>query len=72
MEKNAQKGNAPPLETVPTPTPKAAPTEQRFTRRIGTTTYRIAVHFSETSKETMNDKIMRMIKNETAGKVVNL
>ena len=39
-----------------------------FTKRIGSTNYRVSVHFSDTSRETMNDKIIRMIKNETAGK----
>jgi len=33
-------------------------------RRIGSTTYKIAVHFSQTSKETVSDKISRMIHNE--------
>jgi len=42
--------------------------EQRFTRRIGSTTYRVAVHFSKTSSESMNDKIVRLIKNEADGK----
>lgn len=37
----------------------------RLTRRIGQTTYQVNVHFSETSKETMGDKIIRLIKNET-------
>lgn len=37
----------------------------RLTRRIGQTTYQVSVHFSETSKETMGDKIIRLIKNET-------
>lgn len=37
----------------------------RLTRRIGQTTYKVNVHFSETSKETMGDKIIRLIKNET-------
>lgn len=42
-----------------------------FTRRIGSTTYRVSVHFSKTSRETMNDKILRLIKNEAAsGKAV--
>jgi len=41
------------------------PREKRiFTRRIGSTTYRVSVHFSETSKETLDDKIIRLIKNE--------
>ena len=35
-----------------------------FTKRIGSTTYRVSVHFSKTSRETMNDKILRLIKNE--------
>ena len=39
-----------------------------FTKRIGSTNYRVNVHFSKTSRETVNDKIIRMIKNETAGK----
>jgi len=39
-----------------------------MTRRIGNTTYKVNVHFSRTSRETVNDKIIRMIKNETAGK----
>jgi len=43
-----------------------------FTKRIGSTNYRVSVHFSKTGKETMNDKIIRLIKNETAnGKVVD-
>jgi hypothetical protein len=43
-----------------------------FTKRIGSTNYRVSVHFSKTGKETMNDKILRLIKNETAnGKVVD-
>ena len=41
-----------------------------ITRRIGNTNYRVNVHFSKTSRETMNDKIMRLIKNEASGKAV--
>jgi hypothetical protein len=44
----------------------AAP--RTITRRIGNTTYKVNVHFSRTSKETMNDKIMRLIKNEASAK----
>ena len=33
-------------------------------KRIGKTTYNVNVHFSTTSKETMSDKIIRMLKNE--------
>ena len=35
-----------------------------LTRRIGTTTYKVKVVFSDTEKETMEDKILRMIRNE--------
>lgn len=33
-------------------------------KKIGKTTYVVRVHFSETSRETMSDKIKRMLKNE--------
>lgn len=36
-----------------------------MTRRIGGTTYKVKVVFSDTEKETMGDKILRMIRNET-------
>ena len=45
-----------------------APAPRTITCRIGNTTYKVNVHFSRTSRETMNDKIIRMIKNEAAGK----
>jgi hypothetical protein len=35
-----------------------------FVKRIGNTTYKVNVHFSTTSKETMSDKIIRMLRNE--------
>ena len=38
--------------------------ENVITRRIGSTTYKLKVFFSETAKEPMEDKILRMIKNE--------
>jgi len=38
----------------------------RLTKRIGQTTYKVSVHFSETSKETMSDKIVRLIQSEAA------
>ena len=40
--------------------------ENVITRRIGSTTYKLKVFFSETAKETMEDKILRMIKNEVS------
>ena len=37
----------------------------KITRKIGNTTFDIYVHFSETSKETFTDKVLRLIQNET-------
>lgn len=39
--------------------------EQYILRRIGATTYKIKVVFSDDSRETMEDKILRMIRNST-------
>ena len=36
-----------------------------MTRRIGGTTYKVKVVFSDTGKETREDKILWMIRNET-------
>ena len=33
-------------------------------KRIGSTTYKVSVHFSETSKETMEDKLLRLMERE--------
>ncbi|MEY8388956.1 transposon-encoded TnpW family protein [Oscillospiraceae bacterium 38-13] len=33
-------------------------------RRIGSTTYKLWVHFSDTAQETMNDKILHLIQHE--------
>ena len=33
-------------------------------KKVGKTTYKVRVHFSQTSTETMSDKIKRMLKNE--------
>lgn len=50
-----------------TATKPEQPQEARtFTKRIGSTTYRVGVHFSRTSRETMSDKVMRLVKNEAA------
>jgi hypothetical protein len=35
-------------------------------KKIGKTTYRVRVHFSDTSTETMSDKIKRMLRNEVS------
>jgi len=36
----------------------------RLTKRIASTTFEVSVHFSETSRETMEDKILRLIMRE--------
>jgi hypothetical protein len=42
-----------------------------FTKRIGSTVYHVDIHFSRTSRETMDAKIIRMVRNEAAKKAVN-
>lgn len=36
----------------------------KLLERIGSTTFEVTVHFSETSTETMEDKILRLIARE--------
>jgi len=36
----------------------------KLLKRIGSTTYEVSVHFSQTSKETAQDKILRLITRE--------
>ena len=38
----------------------------RFTKRLGSTNYHVSVRFSETSRETADDKIARMIRSDVA------
>lgn len=35
-------------------------------KKIGKTTYLVKIHFSETNRETMSDKIKRMLRNEVS------
>lgn len=35
-----------------------------MTRRIGSTTYKVKVVFSDTGQETMEEKVLRMIRND--------
>ncbi len=48
-------------DAVTTTPAKDAPA---LVKKIDRTTYIVRVHFSKTSKETMSDKIKRMLKNE--------
>jgi len=44
----------------------------RFTKRLGSTTYHVVVHFNPDTKDTAGEKIARLVRNETAaGKAVN-
>ena len=36
----------------------------RFSQRIGSTTYRVTMHFPEKETETLEAKILRLIKND--------
>ena len=47
--------------TIPARAPEDAPV---LVKKIGRTTYKVRVHFSQTSTETMSNKIKRMLKNE--------
>ena len=44
-------------------------TEPAIRHKIGRTTYLVGFYFSEKSRETMQDKILRMMKNEIHGKM---
>ena len=44
---------------------RVAKTSQ-FTKRIGSTVYKVGVHFKQDAKETAEDKIRRVIESEVA------
>ena len=48
-------GNAPPAPDVPPPS---------MVQKIGNTIYEVSFHFSTTSRETMSDKINRLIRRD--------
>ncbi len=49
------------MTAVKTNTVQTAPA---FRKKIGQTTYLVRVHFKEDSKETLEDKIKRMLREE--------
>ncbi|MCL2562711.1 MAG: transposon-encoded TnpW family protein [Oscillospiraceae bacterium] len=49
-----------------TPIQSSTSQTQTFTRRIGSTTYRVTARFNPINQETMEDKILRMMQNEIA------
>lgn len=36
----------------------------KFLQRIGSTTYVVSVHFSQTNQQTLDDKLLRLIESE--------
>jgi len=44
------------------------PNARTFKRRIGQTTYRVGIHFNQRSRETIDDKIIRLVRNESTGR----
>ncbi len=60
-DSTSREGNTLPLPVTEVGSALAAPD---LVKKIGKTTYRVKVHFSETSKQTMSDKIKRMLRNE--------
>ena len=55
-------------ETSKTSAPAAASpltTKPDLVKNIGGTTFDIHIHFSETSRETFTDKVVRLIKNDS-------
>lgn len=54
------------MQTTTVPKEQTPCEPRSFTKRIGSTNYRVSVHFSKTSRETIDDKILRLAKNEAA------
>jgi len=38
--------------------------QPRYEKRIGSTVYRVTVHFSQKSKDTIEDKLIRLMESE--------
>ena len=61
---NMEGNTIPPPVTESGNTPPAPDATPSMVRRIGGTTYEVSFHFSTTSRETMSDKINRLIRRE--------
>ena len=62
-------------ETSKTSTPAAASpltAKPDLVKNIGGTTFDIHIHFSETSRETFTDKVVRLIKNDSGDETAYL
>ena len=42
----------------------AAPEQFVLQRRIGSTLYKVGIHFNPEAKETLNEKVQRLLKND--------
>ncbi len=52
------------IQNIEVNTPSMIENAPMLVKKIGKTTYRVKIHFSTTSRETMSDKIKRMLRNE--------
>jgi hypothetical protein len=52
------------MNTDKTKTTTAKEEQPDFVKTIGKTTYRVKIHFNPNARETMSDKIIRMLRNE--------
>ncbi len=48
-------------------TKRAQERRKGFTKKIGNTTYEVSFHYSQQSRESMNNKIIRLIENDMHG-----
>jgi len=53
-------------DTQISPKNSDTPSPIKLTKRIGGTIYKVSAFYSQTSLETLNDKVLRLIKNEIA------
>ena len=53
------------MQTADTTPARASEDAPALVKKIGKTTYKVRVHFSNTSTETMSDKIKRLILNDS-------
>ena len=54
------------IENNPKVTQNASQEPHRFKKRLGSTTFYVAVYSNPNAKETAQDKIARLIRNDTA------
>lgn len=63
-ERSAMSEETRTMQTADTTPARAPENTPAMIKKIGKTTYKVHDHFSNTSTETMSDKIKRMLKNE--------